>query len=345
MLQPPPIPDTTIRDCLSNAFGLRGCALEFLPLGADLGSAVYRATARAGEPYFVKLKFGPFDELAVLLSAWLRAQGISQIIAPLSASSGRPFAVTPDFTMLVYPFVEGHDAYAGELSDAQWAAFGGAVRQYQGARLPDDLARRLPRERYDPRWRDALREAMTRLDINVYKERIARRFAEFMAERRDRVLELVAMTDRLAGALQEAALPGVLCHTDLHPGNLLMCPDGRLFIVDWDAPLLAPRERDLMYPGGAQGFPGRSPAEEEARFFAGYGAVAVDLRSVAYYRLARVIEDLAIFCDQLLDLQARDGAGSSDAEREQALGWAMSNFLPGHTLEIAEQTERRSRTG
>ncbi len=337
MLEPPSIPENALTACLHAEYGLKPAALTFLPLGADLSTSVYRADVSDGAAFFVKVRFGPFDPLAALVSTWLAQQGVAEIIAPLPTTSAQPFAVTPDFTMLVYPFIVGHDAYEGILTDEQWVAFGRAMRRIHDAPLPPHLAGRLPVEKYDPRWREQLRRALIELDSASAPDSAGLRLAEFMAERRAYVLDLVARTERLARTLGDAELPPVLCHTDLHPGNLLICPDGRFFIVDWDAPLLAPRERDLMYPGGAQGFPGRTPEEEEALFFEGYGPADVDLRAVAYYRLERVIEDLAIFCYQLLG--ASEG---SAADREQALGWAMSNFLPGHTLEIAERTSRQS---
>lgn len=44
-----------------------------------------------------------------------------------------------------------------------------------------------------------------------------------------------------------AALDFVLCHADFHDANLLIDPTGRLFIVDWDEIILAPKERDLVF--------------------------------------------------------------------------------------------------
>ena len=78
--------------------------------------------------------------------------------------------------------------------------------------------------------------------------------------------------------------------------------DGRdtLYIVDWDDPLLAPKERDLMFIGGAQGFVGYTTQEEETLFYRGYGREALNPQALAYYRYERIIEDIALYCEQLL---------------------------------------------
>ena len=330
MLERPAISEVAITTCLQSEFGLPHVSLEFLPLGADLRTAVYRANAGDASLFFVKLRFGEFDEMSAVLPRWLREQGIDQVMAPLPALSGRPWAATDDFTLLLYPFVDGKNAYEAVLPDAQWVAFGTAMRRIHDAVLPIGLAERLPHEQYDPLWRDELRRFMVSLDSAAPVDSVGQRLAAFLRDRRAEVLDLVDLTERLARSLQADGLPPVLCHTDLHAGNLLS-DDARLSIVDWDAPSWRPANVTLMYPGGGQGYVGRSPDDEEALFYEGYGAVRIDYRALAYYRLERIIEDLAIFAQQLLG--PFDGVtGGAEADREQALRWAMSNFEPGNAV-------------
>ena len=71
MLDRPDFPDEKITACLQTDFGLTIARLEFLPLGTDLSTAVYRAVADDGAAYFCKLKRGVFDETAVELPKFL----------------------------------------------------------------------------------------------------------------------------------------------------------------------------------------------------------------------------------------------------------------------------------
>ncbi|MBP7602267.1 MAG: aminoglycoside phosphotransferase family protein [Thermoflexales bacterium] len=341
MLDKPDIPEGPLAGNVSDAFGLRLERLEFLPLGADLNTAVYRGLGADGARYFVKLRFGGFDPMSVALPKYLSERGIGEIIAPLATQAGRLWADLGAFRAIVYPFVDGDNAYARPLSDAQWVAFGAAIRRIHAVTLPGGIVQRLQMEHDDPQWRARVRASLRRADTETFTDPVASQLATVLRERRETILDLVARTEVLASQLQTRER--VLCHADLHAGNLLIGADGGLQIVDWDAPILAPKERDLMYAGGGQFGNARAPAEEEALFYAGYGEVEIDLDALAYYRYERIVQDIAVECDQVL----LTDAGGDD--RPQALRWLMSNFAPDGVLEIAhrqyESGKRHPRPG
>jgi spectinomycin phosphotransferase len=107
-----------------------------------------------------------------------------------------------------------------------------------------------------------------------------------------------------------------------------------LYLVDWDNPILAPKERDLMFFGAGMSadWPG---GREEALFYQGYGETAVTHEALVYYRYERIIQDIAEFCKQLL----LSDAGGDD--REQAYAYLTSSFEPGGVLEAAQESERK----
>jgi spectinomycin phosphotransferase len=154
-----------------------------------------------------------------------------------------------------------------------------------------------------------------------------------LMERWREIRVLMARAQQLALQLQSQELELVLCHADLHAGNLLVENDGTLYIIDWDEILLAPKERDLMYIGGGLLGGWRSPAEEEALFYQGYGSSEIDPVALAYYRYERIIQDLAIYSEELLSVHG------SREEREQSFRYMASNFNPGGVLEIARLSD------
>src|SRR5688572_16290927 len=143
MLEKPDLQDEKIIACLQDAYGLQTSQVTFLPLGADLNTAVYRLLTADQTPYFLKLRRGVFDETSVALPKFLSDQGITQIIAPLATQTGQLWASLDAFKMILYPFVEGHDGFEVDLSDQQWVDFGTALKSIHTAVVPPGLTRRI----------------------------------------------------------------------------------------------------------------------------------------------------------------------------------------------------------
>jgi len=150
-----------------------------------------------------------------------------------------------------------------------------------------------------------------------------------MKDKREVIIKLVKHAASLGQALQHPSPEVVLCHADIHPGNLLISSDNRLYIVDWDNPLLAPKEKDLAMIGGCATW---SSPQAGALFYQGYGSQEVNLMALAYYRFERVVMDLAEFCKQLL---LSDQGGD---DREQSYQYFTSCFEPGHEIDLAIKT-------
>jgi spectinomycin phosphotransferase len=82
MLTKPPLEDQEIINCLENTYGLTIEKISFLPLGADLNTAVYRVTTGDKTNYFLKLRSGEFNEASVLVPKYLADHGLKQVIPP-----------------------------------------------------------------------------------------------------------------------------------------------------------------------------------------------------------------------------------------------------------------------
>lgn len=334
MLEKPDIQDERIAACLHDEYGLLVAQVAFLPLGVDRNSAVYRVVAGDGKPYFVKLRRGIFDEIAVTLPKFLNDQGIMQVIAPLSTKAGQLWASLDTFKAFLYPFIEGHNVYEVDLSDRAWGDLGTALKRIHTALLPPALFERIQQETYSPQWREIVKTFLENIGDDAYHDPISVRLASLLKAKCSEILDLVERAERLAQILQARSPEFILCHSDVHAGNLLVDASDALYIVDWDNPILAPKERDLMFIGGGQMGAWCSPRDEAALFYRGYGQTQIDQVALAYYRYERIIQDIAVFCEQIF-LTDENGE-----DREQSLRYLKSNFLPNGVLEIAYNSDR-----
>jgi len=127
---------------------------------------------------------------------------------------------------------------------------------------------------------------------------------------------------------------GVLhCHADLHTWNVLADAEQRLWVVDWDEAILAPKERDLMFVVGGI-VHGLVTLRDTESFFQGYGEATVDQRLLAYYRHAWAVQDIAAFAEQ-----AVLGPALSPPTRDAAVDGFEQLFEPGNIVDLALRSE------
>ncbi|MHB8132642.1 MAG: phosphotransferase [Anaerolineaceae bacterium] len=333
MLEEPDIDHRKIQICLEREYGIHASQIEFLPLGADLNTAAYLVESN-GTSYFVKLRSGFFNELTVTIPEYLSKQGMQQIISPINTISGGLLANVANYKLILYPFIVGQNAYEQKLTDNQWMEFGTAIRRIHRTKLPLKLESRIPKETFSPQWREMVNRFILQSQIEIFQESVAQQCAEFVTSKKSEILDLIKRAEILANHLSNQTQDFVICHADLHAGNVLIGNDGKFYIVDWDTLTMAPKERDLMYIGGGLMNNDRGPQEEEALFYQTYHPQAINPFAIAYYRYERIIQDIAAFCEQLL---LTHGGGE---DREQSLFYLKSNFLPNNTIEIAYQSDK-----
>ncbi len=326
-----PIPEGTISKILQQEYNLTLDTLKPVNYGADEHARSYHAVTRDGSPYFIKLRSGPFHTAALSLPRYLYDQGIDQVIPPIPSNSGNLFVDGNGFKLIIYPLIDGCSAAEIDLTPAQWRTFGHALAAIHRLSLPYTLRKNLPLEDYAPTWRRGTIENLAWAERTYLNDPISQELADFLMVERGAVLDLVDRAEILSRILIDAVLPPVLCHGDIHEANLLIAEDGRIYLIDWDDPILAPRERDLMFIGG--GVIGRWKKPKQADwFYQGYGRVKINPSGLAYYRCERIITDIAIYCNNVFKEE-----GSLE-ERRTSLHYLKSNFEPGGTIEIAMRT-------
>lgn len=329
MLVKPALPDDRIIACLEKEYGFHVYGIEFLPLGADLNTVVYRAESVKAGSLFVKLRASNFKEISVLLPKALADHGIQHIIAPFPNREGRLWISLGKYRLTLYPFFEGRDGYEVELTDEQWIDFGATMKMIHSLKLPESIAGCIPEEKFSGIWRNRLLSLMRRVETSSSNDPLIRSLVKVIKEKREIIIGIIKRTKNLALMCKGRNLEHVLCHADIHAGNLLIGANNDFHIVDWDDPILAPRERDLMFIGG--GIAGKWKNQREIDlFYRGYGRVKIDSEILEYYRLARIIEDLAIECRLILSIK------KNLEDREQSYRFLLSIFAPGGEIEMAD---------
>jgi spectinomycin phosphotransferase len=332
MLEPPDLAQETILAALSAHFGIVATALEFIPRGEDSWAWVYRAETADGLHYLLKVRRGQVNKAGLAIPRFLQDQGVEHIVAPLPAAAGALWGAVDEYALMVYPFVAGRSAFEAGMSEAQWIEYGTVLRQIHATALPSHLLELVRRETYVPKSSQVIRDLDSHIAARSFDDPLEQVLVAVWRARRAQIHRLVDRSEALGLRLRSSPLPAVLCHADIHTANVLLDAEGRLWIIDWDEAMLAPKERDLMFVVGGIGSEWVNPQQTQW-FFRGYGRTAVDPLALAYYRYDWAVQDIAEFAARVM-LRPELGPDS----KRSALRYFMMQFQPGDMVEIAESS-------
>ncbi|NUR71685.1 MAG: aminoglycoside phosphotransferase family protein [Hamadaea sp.] len=298
MIDPPDIDTRALAAEVADAWAIDVADLVFLPVGLDGQAWAYRVEGADGAR-FLKLRRGEFTAAAVQLPGVLRAYGVQQVVAPIDRPSGGTCHAYGDFQLLLYPFHEGGSLWSRGLTDRQWIEYGEFLGHLHAVTPNADVASLLPAETF----RSTAGERLRALEPQIETSNLWQRYGAALHRLSDTV-------DELASRVRPTR--HVICHADIHPGNLIADADGPLHVVDWDAPILAPRERDLMFVF-SQDF-GEHPinARRAELFRRGYGPLDPDEMMLSYYRSERHLDDVAVFVASILNPEASPESRAND---------------------------------
>ena len=337
MREPPAnLANDTLHACLRDRYRLAVVELAFLPLGHDASAWVYRARAADGGAYFVKARRGGVNEAGLAVPRYLHERGIARVDAPLPTSAGALWTAAGDYALVLYPFVPGATGMERGMTARQWADYGAQLRRVHDTTVGGDLARLLRRDDFTSARAEKVRRLDAHIGVRAFDEPAARELAAFWRERRRAILTLMDRAEDLGRRLAEAALPLVLCHADIHTANVLLDAEGRVWLVDWDEAVFAPRERDLMFMVGGISRKLVGPEDEE-HFFRGYGGTGVDPLALAYYRYAWAVGDIGAFGAEVF-FRPDPGRDTKRAAADSFIGL----FQPGEIVELACSSSERT---
>jgi len=283
MREKPGIPDELLQTTLQDQYDLVPVTLEFLPVGLDYHAGVYRVVSEQGISYLLKVTSRPLYEPRYLVPRYLNDQGITSVVAPLLTKRGALWAKLGDWTLIVYPFIEGNSSFTG-MTNEHWKELGSIFKQIHQVPVPAEGFESLRTEAFDAseyaRWiHDFETQHLHARQGGSASERTL--LADWLAHQ-STISTAVSSMEKLAGVLQKRSGPYVFCHADLHVRNLIRDHAGHVFVIDWDDVMLAPKERDFIFI--------RKPQADA--FWEGYGQMEIDWTALTYYRWERSVQDL-----------------------------------------------------
>jgi spectinomycin phosphotransferase len=332
LIKKPNISDEKVISALQEHYSISAIGVEFLPLGLDSSAWAYRVEAE-NAIYFLKLRKEIPNPVGILIPRFLKEQGIRQVMAPLSTKDGEAWASVDGFFFIPYPFITGERVMDIGMSDAHWIEFGFALKQLHSTQPTPELLHQIKRETFVPNQLDYAKRLHGQIKAHNYDDPFQKELAAFWLEHYGMISTILERTEALSKRIQETELEFVLCHADIHTANLLLSDDDKIYIVDWDETILAPKERDMLFVIGSI-FNDTSDGQWEQLFFEGYGKTNVDPLALAYYRYDWCVEDMGEFAQ---DVFGRENIGAET--KLNSIRWFTSLFAQGNSVDIALNTD------
>lgn len=300
MIERQTISNTEVIECLKRTYGIEVLHLNLLPLGSDQNALIFKAFGSSNVPYFVKIKYNHKFDVSISLIVLLKKFGILHIISPIKTINGQSSYEIKGYSLIVYPFIDGTNGFERELTEDQWFKFGKTLRQLHETEVPTSIQNQVRRETFSGEWRRIVRELLLKMDSSIQiRDEVAFNLLNYVKSNLPIIVKLMEYAERLANRLKNQPHKFVLCHSDIHAGNVLIDNMDSIYIVDWDHPIMAPKERDLMFIGSGVGIVWNKSIEEK-HFYNGYGHVQINYEMLAYYRFERIVEDIALFGQSIL---------------------------------------------
>lgn len=312
-------------------YAIEASSVQLLPLGADMDALTYKIdTESKSNSYFLKINYGNYEEISLAVIRLLHDANIKEIIFPIAAVDDQLLTKLNHFSMIIYPFIDGHNGFEQKLTKSQWIELGKTLKKIHTLSVPTSIQQQLRKEEFSPKWREMVRSLDLQIERHTSKDKVTTDFQNFYHLNQKAIDQLVNTAEELCKKIQADSnnYNYVLCHTDIHAGNILLTPNGSFYIIDWDNPMMAPKERDLMFIGGGVGNVWNS-ADEVAYFYQGYGKSNIDKTILLYYRHERIVEDIALYGQDILALNQNESA------KLVSLKHFKSMFEPQGVIDIA----------
>lgn len=332
--------ETIIRAMLREYWQLTVSNIHFIPFGESAYS--YRVETDTHTSYYLKIvdrqtnvgiKTAAYMEFSLPIQRFVAEYGLAQVTAPLPQLTiqGAYYASRGLLFFALYTLINGETlANAYPMPPDLVRQIGQALAALHTIQLPAELQQHPPQDSltapFDAHLRDDLASLAT---ISSQDAPYLQRLYEIVWPRSEEVRAFLAHSqeyEQKARQLQAEIRP-VLCHGDPWGGNMMLSPDGRLTLLDWEATRIAPPERDAFFYLGASG-------PDLDAFIAGYQAICphpvhwhADL--LIYYAYRVQLRNLAQWLHNLLHESLDEG------QREHNL-----KMLGFHCLERFAGVER-----
>jgi len=172
--------------------------------------------------------------------------GIANVVHPVTAKSGQLRIGSGESYIALFRLITGKTAEENRFNDSQLERLGELLAEiHQSKKVVGEYS---VKETFEISFEDkflAVFREMGRLndDSTEYQRKI--RF--FLEPHKEKFMQELTRLKELQREVRKMDLEFVNCHGEPSPGNVLSSDDNEVCLLDWDDPIFAPKEKDLLF--------------------------------------------------------------------------------------------------
>ncbi len=286
----PTVDDNLIRTAVHDSFGLSFDYLEFLPVGE--GAWAYKGTDSSSKKWFIKLSRLDTSNVAYITSYLHHNLGLSFVLSPILPTHQSSSKIN-DYFLTVYPYIEAETLSYDNLCTKDLIEIATDLRKLHDATVSTAIELLLQKEVFN-KYQDSAPELVYRVKQYSGSDDLLTRLRNYVTEKWDIIDRTLTNGKRMSDFCKQNTYQMVMCHTDIHPFNVMKTADA-LVMIDWDGIMLAPREIDLRHYG--------DNAKGDTAFHRGYGLdYQADENLLTYYAYEWVLQEYNDYLQRLFDI-------------------------------------------
>jgi len=305
---------------VQQGYGLEIENIVFLLRG--FGGDCYRAESLTGINYFLKLHDPAANQMMAASSRafylpLMHQLSVKRILpdipCPLQTLEGALSLKIGENELVVTNFIEGELVGFGELPEAILICLAEKIGILHGSSANLEFEQPFIDQFEIVFERDLVQsfDTLSRLPKNATPGQ--KSLQEIILPRKAQIIADLERLKELQTYTRNTRKPKVVCHTDLHGGNLMTDRQGVLYILDWENALIAPPEHDLFFFAGERGFWDLFWPHYTRHF----PAASIDPGLLRFYFYRRALEDITDFIFRIL---RRENSPERD---QQELDWMV----------------------
>jgi spectinomycin phosphotransferase len=239
------IDKSLLQKVVQDKFGISVISLTPVPRWEAVRAYIVETSNH--EHFFLKIYPDKIPDSAFRFAYDLFAKArIRNITHPIPTSNGQMRVEIGDFHIALFNLISGRTAEEQKLTDGQLERLGELLAKvHQSKTIIGEYS---VRENFDIPFKDRLATVFNALshvtgNSTDYKTRLKL----FLEPHRQEFMQELETLEEVQRKVRRKHLEFVNCHGEPSPANILSSNDGEIHLLDWDDPIFAPKEKDLLF--------------------------------------------------------------------------------------------------